>query len=473
MTQPLIIYACIAVYFILMITISVLASKRIKGKVDFFVAGRSLPLWLCTATLTATWFGGGTVLGAAGAAYEDGILGVIADPFGAAVCLILAGLFYVKTIRRMKILTVVDFFQLRYGKMSAWLAAIAQLILYIGWSGSLLVSIGVIIENVLGVPPELSIPVGTVIVLVYTILGGMWAVSLTDFIQVIIIILGLGLILPFLGTQSSGFVELWSNIPEEKLYVFPHNANVLDWAKYLQAWLVIGVGGIAGQDLLQRSMSARNERIAEYSAYLSGAIYLTIGLIPVFIGIVGANLLPKIENPEYIVPQVALQFLPPVAAAIFITALLAAVMSSADSALLACASIIGNNILSQFKKTKENVLIFSRISIPVCAILALIVALYFKNIYQLLLASYSTSLVALFAPFTAGIWWKKANTSGAIAAMSSGLASWILFQFLLPSHPGDLYAMFISIIALVLGSVLTQKTDPPLALTDLDGKLLT
>ena len=86
-----------------------------------------------------------------------------------------------------------------------------------------------------------------------------------------------------------------------------------------------------------------NEMIAEYSAYLSWAIYLTIGLIPVFIGIVGANLLPKIENPEYIVPQVALQFLPPIAAAIFITALLAAVMSSADSALLACASIIGNN----------------------------------------------------------------------------------------------------------------------------------
>ena len=148
-------------------------------------------------------------------------------------------------------------------------------------------------------------------------------------------------------------------------------------------------------------------------------------------------------------------------------------MSSADSALLACGSIIGNNMISQFKRTKENPLFFSRIAIPCCAILALIAALYFKNIYQLLLASYSTSLVALFAPFTAGIWWKKANTSGAIASMGCGLFFWVLFQILFPSHPGDLYAMFISIIALVLGSVLTQGSDTPLALTDLDGKQLT
>jgi len=468
-----IIYACIAIYFVLMVIISLLANKKIRGSVDFFVAGRSLPLWLCTATLTATWFGGGTVLGAAGAAYDGGIIAVIADPIGAALCLILAGLFYVRTIRRMKILTVVDFFQLRYGMIPAQIAAIAQLILYIGWSGSLLVSIGVIIENVIGLPQVTSIAVGTMVVIAYTVLGGMWAVSLTDFIQMVIIILGLGLIIPFIGLESGGFAELWSNIPKEKLYLFPQSSDVLDWLNYLQAWLVIGVGGIAGQDLLQRSMSAKNEQVAEYSAYLSGAIYLTIGLIPVFIGIVGADLLPEIENPEYIVPQVALRFLPPVAAAIFITALLAAVMSSADSALLACGSIIGNNMISQFKRTKENPLFFSRIAIPCCAILALIAALYFKNIYQLLLASYSTSLVALFAPFTAGIWWKKTNTSGAIASMGCGLFSWILFQILLPSHPGDLYAMFISVIALVLGSVLTQRSDTPLALTDLDGKQLT
>ena len=89
-----IIYVCIAIYFVLKVIISLLANKKIKGSVDFFVAGRNLPLWLCTATLTATWFGGGTVLGAAGAAYDGGIIGVIADPIGAALCLILACLLY-------------------------------------------------------------------------------------------------------------------------------------------------------------------------------------------------------------------------------------------------------------------------------------------------------------------------------------------------------------------------------------------
>ena len=222
-----IIYACIAIYFVLMVIISLLANKKIRGSVDFFVAGRNLPLWLCTATLTATWFGGGTVLGAAGAAYDGGIIAVIADPIGAALCLILAGLFYVRTIRRMKILTVVDFFQLRYGMIPAQIAAIAQLILYIGWSGSLLVSIGVIIENVIGLPQVTSIAVGTMVVIAYTVLGGMWAVSLTDFIQMVIIILGLGLIIPFIGLESGGFAELWSNIPKEKLYLFPQSLSLI------------------------------------------------------------------------------------------------------------------------------------------------------------------------------------------------------------------------------------------------------
>ncbi|SVE10542.1 uncharacterized protein METZ01_LOCUS463396, partial [marine metagenome] len=100
------IYGILLFYFVFMIGISVAISKKIKNKTDFFVAGRNLPLWLCTATLTATWFGGGTVLGAAGAAYNRGVIGVIADPLGAALCLLLAGLFYVRTIRKMKILTI-------------------------------------------------------------------------------------------------------------------------------------------------------------------------------------------------------------------------------------------------------------------------------------------------------------------------------------------------------------------------------
>ena len=242
--------------------------------------------------------------------------------------------------------------------------------------------------------------------------------------------------------------------------------------EYIQAWVVIGLAGIAGQYLLQRSMSAKNEAIAANAAYISAGLYLTIGFIPVFIGIVGAVLLPNISNPEYIVPEIALAYLPPLAGAIFITALLAAVMSSTDSALLACSSIIGNNILSQLPKVKNNILVLSRISIPVCATVALFVAFYFKNIYELLLASYSISLVSLFVPFTAGIWWPKTYNTGAIMAMLSGLISWILFMVILPDHPGDLYAMAVSIVGLIFGSLLTQNTDHPIPLTDLNGNSL-
>lgn len=157
-----------------MLLVGLYASRRISNPADFLVAGRRLPLWLCTAALSATFFGGGTVLGAGGAAYEKGFLGVIADPFGAALCLFLAGLFYVRILRRMKLITIVDLFESRYGRTAGLIASVIMVCVYIGWTGSLLVSIGFVLHTLTGVTESAAIVIGTIIVFIYTMAGGMW-----------------------------------------------------------------------------------------------------------------------------------------------------------------------------------------------------------------------------------------------------------------------------------------------------------
>ncbi len=460
----------VGLYMLGMLGVGYYASRRVGDAEDFIVAGRRLPTWLCTATLFATWFGGGTVMGAAGAAYEKGFLGVIADPFGAALCLFLAGLFFVKTMRRMRILTVSDFFEQRFGRGASVISSLCLVAAYVGWVGSLFVAIGMIFENLIGVSSETGIIIGTLIVLVYTTAGGMWAVSLTDLVQIIIVLLGLFAVFPIVVSKAGGWSEAFSSVRPGSFDILPQG-GLKEWLWYIQAWIVIGFGNIPGQDLIQRSLSARNEKVAQNSAYLSGILYLTVGIIPVIIGIISVSLIPQIDDPEHIVPRIAMEYLPTWAIALFIGALLSAIMSSADSAILAPSSIIGKNVLGYFKPNADGreVLLWTRASIPVIGILSLFIALYFENIYQLLIDSFSVLLVSLFVPMAAGIWWRKANSAGAVASMGVGLVFWIAFKFITPQLPSDIFGVAGAAVAMFAVGLLTQRSSVPLPLADAGG----
>ena len=161
----------------LTLLVGVYAGRRVKDSADFVVAGRRLGILLATGTLSATWFGTGTVLGAAGAAYKGGFLAIIADPFGAALCLFLAGLFYVRMMRRMGVSTIAEFFERRFGKTAGVVAAACTIPAYIGWVASLMVGFGKIIHALTGLDAVLGTCLGAAIVLIYTTIGGMWAVT--------------------------------------------------------------------------------------------------------------------------------------------------------------------------------------------------------------------------------------------------------------------------------------------------------
>ncbi|MCE2432668.1 MAG: sodium:solute symporter family protein [Candidatus Latescibacteria bacterium] len=465
------IITALCAYVFLTLLVGVYAGRRVKDSADFVVAGRRLGILLATGTLSATWFGTGTVLGAAGAAYKGGFLAVIADPFGAALCLFLAGLFYVRMMRRMGVSTIAEFFERRFGKTAGVVAAACTIPAYIGWVASLMVGFGKIIHALTGLDAVLGTCLGAVIVLIYTTIGGMWAVTLTDFIQVAVLTLGLIFMTPFLLSDMGGWAAIRAQLPDDQFYLYPRDADMTTWFNYARAWLVIGLGNLAGQDLLQRSLSSRNESVAQHSAYISGIIYLTVGLLPVFLGIAATLTFPNLADPEQVMMKLAETYLPPLGMAVFIGALISALMSSADSALLAPASVIGNDLIRYLRPDidAQTQLRLCRLSVPVLGVIALYLALSHDTVYTLMVDSWSILLATLFVPLTAGIWWSKANRSGALWSMISGAIAYLILLQIAPDQPADLLAVPIGLLALVIITKATTKTDPPLPLSDTSG----
>ncbi len=213
MSTEAIIFTGVAIYLVMMLIIGIYASRRTGSSANFIVAGRRMPVWIGSVTIMATWYGGGTVMGGAGASYDDGLLGVIADPFGAALCLFFVGFFFVRLFYRLRLLTWVDFFENRFGKTAATIAAVGSIGATIGWVGAMLVAFGLVFQSLTGVPMHLGIIGGALVIFVYTVAGGLWAVALTDFVQMSIIAIGLILLLVVVLIDVGGWGAISAQLP--------------------------------------------------------------------------------------------------------------------------------------------------------------------------------------------------------------------------------------------------------------------
>jgi len=466
-----IIFIGVGAYLAIMLYIGIRASKKADSTENFIVAGRRMPIWIGSATIVATWFGGGTMMGGAGASYERGLLGVIADPFGGALCLFLVGFFFARIFRRLRLLTFIDFFENRYGKTAATIAAVGSISSNIGWTGALLVAFGYVFETLTGVPIQMGIMGGAIVVFVYTVAGGMWAVALTDFVQMVVIAIGLVMLLVVVLIDVGGWGNITPHLPEGTFDMIPAERSASAWLNYFRAWLIFGLADVTAQTLIQRAMSAKDEQTAQNSFYLAGFGHLSLGMIPVTLGIIASVTMPGLSDPETVIPELAIAHLHPVAIAIFVGALLAAIMSSADSALLAAASVFSINILPFFKPqaSDQQQLLATRVAIPVFGSIAVYVALEVQVVYDLILDSNSVILVCVTVPFIVGVWWKRANRTGALASMAMGFLTWFVAILYAPEFPGDLLGLLVGLITIFVVTLATQKIDPPEPLRNRNG----
>lgn len=459
MTQTqFLILAGVSFYVFISLAVGFWTRKWIKTERDYIVAGGRLGWILSIGTIFATWFGAETCMGSSGTAFNKGILGVIADPFGAGLCLVISGLFFAKHFRKKNYETIVDFFKERYGITAACFLSVMYLPAYLGWIGAQLIAFGYILNSLTGFPIMLSIIFSTAVVLIYTYMGGMWADTITDFFQMLILVAGLLIIFPVLVKSLGGFSSIISRTPPEFFYFYPRNTSTLDWLWYLQAWMMVGIGSLPAQDLFARTMAAKNFTVSRWSSILAGIFYVMIGLLPVLIGIFGRLAMPS-SSGETILVDMALKYLSPVLIVVMVGALLAAIMSSADSALLAPSSIIGHNILPLIKKdtTEQDKLNWCKWSVPLIGIFSLMLALYFKNIYKLCQESWGILLVGVAAPMILGVYFKRATAKGALASSLGGIIIWLFFKIKIPGYPSNLIGFFASMIILVVVSLCDRK----------------
>ena len=456
----------IIAYLLLTILIGYWASRKVRTAGDFMLAGRSLPILLSSSALFATWFGSETVFGASSRFLDGGLYAVIEDPFGAALCLVLFGLFFARKLYNMNLLTLGDFFEVRYGKRTELMASVFLAPPYIGYIAAQLVAMGLILHVVTGLPVWQGTVASAGVVTFYTYIGGMWAISITDFVQSIIIILGLLILALVLSKEAGGVGNVLSNVNPESSHFLP-KAEWREVTTYLAAWSVLGLGSIPSQDVFQRSMSSGSANTAVRSCYYAAILYLTVAMLPLFISLCTKQLYPhQVQgDTQLTLPNMVMQHTPMIVQIMFFGSLLSAIMSTTSSAILAPAAIFSKNLVQPLlakELSDKHMLLLTRVSVLLFSGVATIMACIRTNIYELVGESSVLSLVSLFAALVFGLYWKRANSTGAVVSMITGVITWALFEWVFSiGVPSLVPATLVSIASLVVGSLLTMKSDKP------------
>ena len=471
---PLII---ISLFLVGIIIVGKIASRSVESSEDYMVAGRGAPLLLIVGTLFATFWGGGTIIGATGAAYADGIFGVVEDPFAAGLALIVLGLFFVSTLRKLKIRSIGELYKRRFGKLTSYLASALMIPTYLIWTAVQLLAIGKILNGLFDVPFIAGFLIATAVVIVFTFMGGLVAVVWTDAIQMIIIFIGLIAILVVGFKAADGVTNVMNHAPENFWNILPRHNSVMSWISYIAMWAGMALGNIPSPDLAQRAFMAKDEQTAKKGMLIAGGLYWTLGFIPIVIALIGITLVSNGTldasvingDSELLITAMAKSLFGPVGLGIFVASLVAAILSSASTSLFATAVLFSNDIykpLMEFKHHTETeidkkMLKVTRNFVILVGLLSALVGLSSDRIYDLTIFAFTLQFGVLFFPFIFALKSKHVNTYGIIAGMCGGLAvnlfGVISEQSVIP-EPWEFYTLVPALVNLILIVIVSYFT---------------
>ncbi len=460
----------VIIYWVISIGIGLWDALRVKNTADFAAAGHSLPMHIVTATVFATWFGSETVLGVPATFLKEGMQGIVSDPFGSSMCLILVGLFFARHLYSKKYLTIGDFFREKYGRTVEVLITLCIVVSYLGWVAAQIKALGLVFNVVSndGISQEWGMIIGAASVLIYTLFGGMWSVAITDFIQMIIIVLGM----LYIGYEVSGLtggvdVVIAHAAAADKLSILP-DWNLAAVLGFIAALVTMMLGSIPQQDVFQRITSSKNVDIAVKASILGGVLYFLFAFIPIFLAYSASLINPQLvekylhADSQLILPNLILNHAPLFAQVMFFGALLSAIKSCASATLLAPSVTFAENIVKGFFKhlSDQHLLKIMRITVLCFTVFVTLFALNSElSIFKMVESAYKVTLVAAFVPLAFGVYWSRANTLGGLLAVLFGLSIWILCELLWPDAvmPPQLAGLCASITGMLIGGLVPNS----------------
>ena len=466
--------ALVLLYLAVSLGVGLFAAARVSSAADFAVAGNRFGVPVVAATVFATWFGAETVLGIPAAFMKEGLRGVVADPFAAMACLVLVGLVFARPMHRLRGLTLGDFFRERFDRPTEIALSLVIAFSYLGWVAAQLVALGLVMSVLSGgaIDTRMGTLLGAGIVLASTMAGGMLSVALTDFLQAAVIVVGMGYVAWEVAGLAGGVAPVFAAASAAGRFAFLPEAEPGAILAWINAALVIVLGSVPQQDVLQRVKSARSEAVAVVGSIAGGVVYFAIAAIPIFLVSAAALVDPPLVasglagDPQRILPTLLLERTPLAVQALFFGALVSAILSTAGGALLAPAVLVAENVVRPIVRpaTDRGLLWTMRFTVLGFAIAVTAMALAsHRSIYELVNESGKVVLVAAFVPLAAGFFWRRATARGAHASIAAGLVAWLAAEGLAPDAvvPPPLVGLGASFAGLLAGSLAPARTPRP------------
>ena len=423
-----IVTAVVIVYLIAMLFIGWYSSTKINSNTDFMVAGRRLGPFLMAGTLAATEIGGGSSLGVV----QNGMSGY---GLSAAWYIITMGIafailsFIAPKFRAATVKTVPEYFRRRYGKESGFVTAIIMLLPLIGLTAGQFIASSVILSTMLGISYKVSVIIVAVVVTIYSIMGGLWSVTLTDFVQVFLIILGMLAAVPFALNYAGGWSAVVTNVTPETMNLF----SGYDLFGIISL-VIMYVGTFSvGQEAVSRFYAAKNETAAKQGAWLAALLNFIYAFVPTILGIIVLALINmgKFSDKDfasvgarYALPILAIRTMPAIVCGLLFSGVISATMSSSDSDLLGAGSIFANDIYKIYIRPNaksSEVMNVTKITMIIVGFLSLLIALFnTKSIVSILMFCFTLRAAGSFFPYVMGHYWAKASKAGTIASLIFG-----------------------------------------------------
>jgi len=453
----------VLVYLVAMIAFGFWGRRRAQSQSDFLVAGRRLGPMLYSGTMAAVVLGGASTIGGVGLGYQYGLSGmwlVVAIGVG----ILVLSLAFAGRIQRLRVYTVGQMLELRYGPGSSVLSGVVM------WAYTLMLAVtstiayATIFAALLDLGKVPSILLGGTVVVIYSTLGGMWSITLTDFVQFVIKTVGIFfLLLPIVLSRAGGWAGLQAALPVDAF-----SLTAIGGGTIVTYFVIYTFGLLIGQDIWQRVFTARSPGVARWAGAASGVYCLLYAVAGAVIGMAAKVLLPALESRDDAFAQFVEMQLPPVLAGLVLAAALAAVMSTSSGALIATATVFSQDIVARLLKrdveagSEHDHIRNNRLYVAGFGILMVVIACVLQDVVNALTVAYDILVGGLLVPILGGLVWRRGSNTGALGAMAVGAVATLaaMFMFCIEANEPIYWGLVSGLVVFVGGSLLSKPTDP-------------